>query len=295
MAAGDVGELLLDLSSRGIPQGREGEGTRLAAALLSYPLALFLVREVVDEKRFKISLVVEDALLAVLPDRRHFQIARLREKQSATRTGLADAQVPFAANRAVEDDARTQQQLAVLLTVDALRDVDAISACQSRQSSQPAQAFALHRRMQIAHEEDVNVPPRFRRSRRGRGKDPLKAEQIGRESVRNPFPVQHIDSGLVGQHELAQRQEAPQEVPKELPVGGQGHEWDRPLPQPGRNGRVIEVQDDEVGPPVGREPGKDRIPIVGVPEQKVGRPLGVEGQASPLPAVFVPIVARAPA
>jgi hypothetical protein len=75
--------------------------------------------------------------------------------------------------------------------------------------------------------------------------------------VRDPRPRQHLNPRRVCQDQVTARQDQPVVVPQQVPVCRQADPRQRRLPQAGRDGRVRQVQRQEVRPPAIGQPGAD--------------------------------------
>ncbi len=100
--------VLLDLGDELLPCGREGVTLGLDPSGFRDGGTLVFLSEVVFQECLQVVLVVEDTVLAMLPDVGQFQVVGFIEDQRAAGSRLADAQVPLSANGAVEHDARAQ-------------------------------------------------------------------------------------------------------------------------------------------------------------------------------------------
>ncbi len=169
----------------------------------------------------------------------------------------------------------------------ALGNVDVPPARQARQPAEPALTQALHGGLKVADKEDIDSAP-FGRHRRGLCEDVLQAEQVGLPGVGNAVPEHDLDAGPVGEDGLTEREEAALKVPLELPVGRQGDERHGGVPKACWNRRVVQLEDDEIGPPAGGEPRKERFPGIGGSEHQVGAGVGVEGETAARLAVGLP-------
>ena len=89
------------------------------------------------------------------------------------------------------------------------------------QPTQPGQTLTLHRRVDVADKEDIDIALRRRFGQR-RGEQPLEAEELEGPGLGDAGAVHEFDAVLVGEHDRAARQGATREVPLQLGIDGQG-------------------------------------------------------------------------
>ena len=124
---------------------------------LGQETTLVLVLQVVVEELFQIVGAVIDALPTIAEEGRQLAVVGLLKDQGAGRGRLEGAAAALVTCAIVENDPRPSQQAPVALPARARANDDAPATPQPRQAGQPRHTFALHRRVEVADKEDVDV------------------------------------------------------------------------------------------------------------------------------------------
>ncbi len=265
----------LDLPDRLVPELLEAELPCLDTRRLRDGPALGLVIQVVLKQFLQVVRAVVHALLAVAEVSRQFPVPGLLEDQRPGERRLEGTPPALAAAAELEDDLGPGQHAAVALAEDAGLDEHA-AATKPGEAAEPGHTLALDGRVEVAHEQDIDVPlsvpPRLLQE------GALAAAEVGSAGLGDALPGHQLGAPRVGQHHVAAGQRLAVGVPEQVPVEGQPDPRQRGRPQAGGDSGVRQVQGQKVWLPAVGQAAADIFPRVGEADGQVGVAVGVERQ-----------------
>ena len=107
----------------------------------------------------------------------------------------------------------------------------------------------------------------------------LQPKQIRRQRVVNPFLRQAVNAFGIGQHQIDMTQQPAVAVPEPIPIGRQSNKRHRRQPQALGDGRVMQIQHDEVRAPTSGQTLEDASPIIGIRYGESYATCGIERNA----------------
>jgi hypothetical protein len=108
----------------------------------------------------------------------------------------------------------------------------------------------------------------------------------------DPGPVHRLDAHRVGQHQVAMRQQPAIARRLQIPVARQSDDGHRPSPKRRRNAVVLQVQDQQIGPPPVGQFAEDVVPIVVMRDLHVDARLRAKAEALSILTLHVKVLLR---
>jgi hypothetical protein len=239
---------------------------------------LVLVLQVVGQHHLQVVLGVTGALPAGPEVGFQLPVAGLLHQQTAGRGRLKGALVALAPDAVVEGHPGAGQQRPVVGPEDAGGEHHVVAARQPGQPAQPGGPGPLHGRVEVADEDHVDGAGPL-------GPGAFQVRAAAAVQVAGPGAVQagagdRLDAGRVAEDVVAARQAEAVVVPQEVGVAGQPDQRHRGRPQSPGDGRVGQVQGQQVRLPAGGQGASHVVPGGGRSDGQVEVALGIEGQAA---------------